>query len=340
MDKEAAEENKSSEQQPQHDHQQPPEQQPSKENEHEEQPDKIMDNEEPKTPEKVDKIPRDDSFKTCKTFMPSGKTKRQLRMTPARNSILSGGTPFKETTPAMKRFNSRSKKLNKSGSKRFNDTADSNETFIRHEQELLFDRDSLDMAHHKLSSTPLVLPELLPSPPMQNSRRRSTPKVFEVEENPQTKQRPSGANKPKVEEGTKVISPRKEIKSDKRAPEIKTKVPSPIKVVNRNKPATKAPASIVQAKFRRPISPAKSTRRPLSPTGKTFRKPLSPSRFKKPSSPQRAKRPQMQVPSSVKSTASSRYLSQWNNSRLTRTQSFKSTAELEREYFTSLRSRF
>lgn len=267
----------------------------------------MADEQEPVTPTKVRKIQKDDSFKTCKTVMPSPKTRRQLRMTPARNSILSGGTPFKESTSAGRKFNSRKK-----GSKRLNDTGGSNETFIRHEQDLLFDRDSLDVANHKMSSTPkhshlpevpddlLEAPDHLPdvpdhSPELLAEVSKKPPET--AKKTPETTKRPSETAKKPSD------TSKKPFEVPKKLPDVRNKMPPP-------------PGPIALAKSE---SRQRKVNRYITPRPPAFKKP----------------------PSSVISTASStRCLSQLNRSRLTRTQSFKSTAELEREYFTSLRSRF
>lgn len=109
----------------------------------------------PKTPTKVARIRDEESFKTCKAVMPTPGTRRQLRMTPVRTSLLAGGKPFREVNSSGRKFNSRTKKtpLKLSNHKEekpddkdtANESADSNETFIRLEQEPVFDRDSLEI---------------------------------------------------------------------------------------------------------------------------------------------------------------------------------------------------
>lgn len=223
-----------------------------------------------KTPVKIHMIPKDDSFKTCKTEMPASM-KRQLRMTPARNSILSGGTPFKEVTSSGKKFNSRRKVARSAQTSKLDDTGGSNETFVRHEQDLLFDRDSLD-TH---------------PPSARRHRISSTPKPFE-------RVQISSIAKPDLKPISKPNPKPKPLESKFKAPLVRPPKPKPQQQQN------------IQAKpFNRFVTPKHlnvSNRYPESARSSIFKRSM-------------------------------------NTSGLIRSQSFKSTAELEREYFSSLRSR-
>lgn len=228
------------------------------------------------------KISKDDSFKTCKAEMPTGgAARRQLRMTPARNSILSGHQPFKEVSSSGKKFNRR-RKVNKSGQNlsKLNDTAGSHETFVAHEQELLFDRDSLD-TH---------------PPSARRMRISSTPKpCFERIQPSVTRQK-----SPVLEQS-----------------EIKPAPPKPRVVQSRIKAARPKPNLIPDSKFKAPRPQAREFNRFVTPRTSNFS-----TRYCDSAKSSIFKRPNM-APTGA----------------LTRTQSFKSTAELERDYFMSLRSR-
>lgn len=240
----------------------------------------------PKTPMRPEnKIPRDESFKTCKSTMPSPRRRHNLRITPARTSILSGGKPFKEAGATSGRKMRKSRRLAATpGFPRIqNETTDSNETFIRCEQELMFDRDSLDFPKPANG---------LSSSPHERNRISSTPKPSN---------RISSTPKP----SNRVSSPRKPVLVEKKMP-----APKPIQ------PAKMLPPKPIQSA--KMPAPRPVTRRP-NPTPKTEQRSL--------------RRPPAFL------NTSSRYLSsQWNTSHRLRTQSFKSTAELERDYFSSLRS--
>lgn len=116
--------------------------------------------ESPKTPIRLDKIPRDESFKTCKSTMPTPHSRLNLRVTPARASMMRGEKPFKEAAQSSGRKQRRGRRVIEatpglSTAKLQNQTTDSNETFIRCEQELMFDRDSLESGNpNRMSSTP------------------------------------------------------------------------------------------------------------------------------------------------------------------------------------------
>lgn len=248
----------------------------------------------PKTPENAPKIPRDESFKTCKA---SPVVRRQLRSTPARLSILSGNKPFKEAGSSHKKFNSRRKAC------QHNDTAGSNETFIRHEQDLLYDRDSLDpsqqLPQHFIDNvTQQVIAPRTSSPKIKRHTDKEQP-------NPKRKSSPKKSS-PKKASPRKLSSPSKI---------------QPTRIVTRPLPKPR-PLAAPKPRAQQPI--ALQWNRYMSSTAK---KPMGPptSQFKKPV-----------MNSSVAS--SRRCLGQWNTPRITRTQSFRSTAELERDYISSLRS--
>lgn len=277
----------------------------------------------PKTPEKVERIPKDDSFKTCKTTMATPRTRRQLRMTPARASILSGGKPFQELS-SSKKFNSRRR------GRRQNETAGSNDTFTRYETEILFDRDSLEISDLTIagsrSSDKSLSPQkkdLKPLTPQQEEIKtpelqKEDPKPNEPEvskagplNNNQSLSKQPTFLKQKEPKPTKNQSPKKN-KSPKKTRSPR-KVPLPRLV-----PSPKVPQSQKRAQ------PSKKTLMPPPPAPKLRSSFITPQAYKK--------------PSSLASTAS-RYLSTWNNSSISeRTRLYKSTAELERDYFSSLRS--
>lgn len=293
----------------------------------------------PGTPTKVERIPKEDSFKTCKATMPSPKTRRQLRMTPARTSILSGGKPFKEGNNSGRKFNSRPKRTPRKQGHNDDDSAGSNETFIRCEQDNLFDHDSLEEKRKSIpvidssisnpqesqkqlltrasmrgprTSTPTIKaptqPAISPIMPKEynNDQLQLPPKASEPLAAPENvKKQNHGSSNKKIVAGSKSRSPIKKrsatTKSDSTSKVTNFKAP------NFKAPITKAPQN---SEFKRK---------------RTFVTPMP------------ANRPPWKPQSSFVGTAS-KYLSQCNNSRITRTQSFKSTAELERDYFNSLRS--
>lgn len=280
-----------------------------------------------KTPEKVEKIPKDDSliFKTCKTTMATPATRRQLRMTPARISLSEGKKVFREANSSGKKFNSR-KKLNNSSkniveparldslieqNNNINNTAGSNETFIRCEQELMFDRDSLEFAsnNRRISSSPKHV-------------RRHQQQLSQQKQQQQQKMRTSSPKK-----AATLPSP---IVSKARISKSPIKKASPAK-------ANKIQLSPIQNKMPPPVGVPKQQKPAPKLNEKSLWNSSNRSKFVTPQATKPAA--VFRVPSSLKGTAS-KYLnsSQWNNSRLTRAQSFKSTAEIERNYFSSLRS--
>lgn len=246
----------------------------------------------PKTPEKVERIPRDDSFKTCKTTMATPRTRRQLRMTPARASILSGGKPFKEGVSSGKKFNTRRRR-------QLDETARSNETFTRCEQELMFDRDSLEASKLSITSFPKLSISSTPKPPPQVLEKESPPKL---REKPELQEKPK-PNPPKETKSQEVTKPQEEIK----LAEVK------------NQSLSKQPTFLKNKKAKNTLMPPPAAPKVASDPGNRFIT------------------PRVSKPASLIGT-SSRYLSQWNNSYITRARSYKSTAELERDYFSSLRS--
>lgn len=239
----------------------------------------------PRTPEKVERIPKEDVFKTCEASMPSPRRRRQLRMTPARTSILSGGKPFKEANNSGRRFNSRTKRTPRKN-QTLDNSADSNETFIR------FERDSLE-----------------------ENRRMSTPKTIE----PKTPNQ-SPPKELEIEFKTTDPSPKKKI-------EQKITSSSPKKKLER-----KTPNSAPQGRFIKPKINIPRPQRQLIPrsTNPRPQRQLIP-RATNP-------RPQRLLIPRPTNPRPQRQISNCNYSLITRTQSFKSTAELERDYFSSLRS--
>lgn len=237
-----------------------------------------METSSPKTPPKVGRPSHDDSFKTCKATLPTPKTRRLLRMTPARTSILSGGNPFKEAKSSGKKFNSRRKN---NSSHHQNDTVGSNETFLKFEQELMFDRDSLEVAGKPVPrKNPMLekMPELA--------------KVPIVEKNtPQMEQMPIEEKVSMLDKETRVIKP---------VPKKKNLMPPPA-ARNISRPPSSLPRNVGRNKLTSTI-----------------------------------KKSYMVTPRTR--NAESRYLTPSNRSCLSRAQSFKSTAELEKDYFSSLRS--
>lgn len=297
----------------------------------------------PKTPEKVERIPKDESFKTCKTTVASPKTRRKLRMTPARASILSGGKPFQEGNSSSKVFNRR-RRHNVSGRQQ-NETAGSNDTFTRCEQELMFDRDSLEVSNRKLSKSstpkqsPLGLEQLErelaliehSDPPVEPSKPQQEPQKPQKED-PKPPRSPSEPTEPKVPKAGPLNA-----LSDGQVNNLSlSKQPTFLKKKNPN-------SNNNNINNRRSPRKAKSSKNPSPKKGgsspkKTMMPP--PAMPKGPSAVRRSFiTPQVlyKKPSSLASTAS-RYLSSWNNSYIARTRSYKSTAELERDYFSSLRS--
>lgn len=218
----------------------------------------------PKTPE-GQKIPKDDSFKTCRTTRASPETRRLFRMTPARQSILSGGKPYKESN----RSTSRRRKPNTSQL-----TSASNDTFIRCERELMFDRDSLEVGNRKCSSTPKQIAGLIADT------------LHQLEEDLQSV------------DDKKMDTPKPSDERPKESPKLLVEKQESPKLF-------KQPTFL--KKDRQDVDD--KTRRPF--------------RYKR-------------LPS-LAGTAS-RYLTQRNTSRLTRASSYKSTAEIERDFFKSLRS--
>lgn len=275
----------------------------------------------PKTPTNVERIARDESFKTCKTVMPTPHTRRNLRVTPARTSILSGGKPYGGLDVSSGRKNRRPRRRTPGhpliGLSQ-NETTDSNETFIKCEQELLIDRDSLEgnqqsspfkanpqrivarrpninnISPDTLNLSPRKLTPMRTSSPKTSSRRLSSPKPKKVS--------------PKIA-SAKRASPKKKASPQKKAPSPKFKSPKMIA---------------------RKISPRKPVTRQFSLRQASTRK----------YSPQKLNNVRGLVTPLATTTLNA---SRLNSSRLyasrPRTQSFKSTAELERDYFSSLRSK-
>lgn len=290
----------------------------------------------------------DDSFMTCKDSMQTPRYK--LRMTTTRSSILAGATPFKEPGGSS---------THRSGRRTKNDTTiGSNDTFIMREQELMFDRDSLEVsANNRYSSTPKpsrpnlsptkekpVDEETCPAPTTTEPERLQMPPAprddadwtspgqqmlapiqlvdaqldlgrlslskqptflkekgsnRSLDVNVTTRSRSHTNNSSPSVCNNKTKSPKKSSNKSKRSPPKKSKMPPPPPPPSANC---------------RPAKSNESLRKRFVTPKQVFRKPVN-----------------------LIGTAS-RYLSQWNNSRLTRTQSYKSTAELERDYFKSLRS--
>lgn len=280
----------------------------------------MADSSPPKTPEKVGRIPKDDSFKTCKTTMATPRTRRQLRMTPARASILSGGKPFHELS-SSKKFNSRRR------GRRQNDTAGSNDTFTRYETELLFDRDSLELSDRRLSKSPQK-----PSPAQQKEPKPISPQQ-EILKTPESQKEEPKPIEPEVSKA----GPLNNQSLSKQPTFLKKKEPKPIKNPSPKKnkspkkarspkkvPSPKKVLSPKKVQSQRKNQPLKKTLMPPPPVPKLKSSFITPQAYKK--------------PSSLASTAS-RYLSTWNSSCISeRTRHYKSTAELERDYFSSLRS--
>lgn len=224
----------------------------------------------PRTPEKVEKIPRDDSFKTCKTTVLTPRTRINLRNTPLRESIASGNKPFKENTPTGKRFNLRRRPAAKK--------------------------------------------------PEQPDARASV-----LEQKPRIHERPRVPERTKILEKAKV----QQQQQAEKKPKSKNIINDMDDNGNLSDSSTSTndtfikPSPAVQAIPKVPVIPIGP---PISVRNKRFITPMMTNTFRK--------------PASLRST-SSRYLnsSQWNNnSTLIRANSFRSTAELERDYFKSLRS--
>lgn len=300
----------------------------------------------PKTPEKVDKIPKDESFKTCKTTMATPKTRlqlRKLRMTPARASILSGGKPFQEGNGSMKKFNTR--RRNNVSVRQQNETVNSNETFTRCEQELMFDRDSLEISNRKLSksSTPkraslsldqleeelaLIEQSQLHKDPLEPQQEILKSQELPKPQEPLVLPEKSKPQEPKVsnEKPLNALSEGQvNNQSLSKQPTFLKKKNTNINNTNRKSPR-KGKGLFKKPSPKKGSSPKKTSMPPpaLPKVSSDLRRSfITPQVYKK--------------PASLASTAS-RYLSTWNNSYMPRTRSYKSTAELERAYFSSLRS--
>lgn len=226
-----------------------------------------------KTPE-GDRIPRDESFKTAKAVL----ARPNLRNTPVRISIASGGKPFHESNTSARQLRSRRTRAKQTPARKAPDSPDSvmsNGTFIR---------DSLE-------------PENTNNEPNQ----------------------PAITDNPIVQP---VLEKRKSL--DKPKPKPKAQ-PSPTKVIQKAKPS---PKKVLQKA--KPISSCM----PPPPTARLLRTNTTTLRTSKMHTPQ--------VSSSFfrRPETASRYQTSMNTSRLIRSQSYKSTAEIEREYFRSLRSFF
>lgn len=306
----------------------------------------------------------DDSFMTCKDSMQTPRYK--LRMTSTRSSILAGATPFKEPGGSS---------AHRSGRRLKNDTTiGSNDTFIMREQELMFDRDSLEVsANNRFSSTPKPAHPNL-SPPKekpveeeqagsvtQDCEQQSARSLHDHQLDPASQNDEATA----AAVATSSITTSKSELLAQAAP-----IPSEPQLSMSRLSLSKQPTFLkekganqsldtnVTTRSRNPNSSA-SIRSKHSPSKKSVSKKRSPSKKGKmppppppPSTNARSVRSNVaesirkrfvtpkqvfRKPINLMGTAS-RYLSQWNNSRLTRTQSYKSTAELERDYFKSLRS--
>lgn len=297
----------------------------------------------PKTPEKVERIPKDESFKTCKTTVASPRARRKLRMTPARVSMLSGGKPFQEATYSPRLFSRRRRQLNVSVRQQ-NETAASNDTFTRCEQELMFDRDSLEVSNRKLSKSstpkrsPLALNQLErelalienSDPPVEPSKPRQEPQEPQKED-PKPPQSNSEPQEPKVSKA----GPLNDLADGQVNNQSLSKQPTFLKKKNPNSNNNNNRKSPRKAKSSKNPSPKKGGSSP-----KKTMMPPPPAMPKGPSVVRRSfitPKVLYKKPSSLASTAS-RYLSSWNNSYIARTRSYKSTAELERDYISSLRS--
>lgn len=261
------------------------------------------------------KIPKDDGFKTCQSMMPTPKLRRTLRMTAARTSILTGGKPYKEVGSSGKKFNSRKKAAaNKSG--KLNDTTiNSNDTFIRHERDI-FDRDSLDYVFRSPSSL----------------NHHDGPRTSEVKPRANSFRTPTNSPPP-----TKANSPKKP--SDNSLPTKSPMQKSTKKLITR--PPTTSPAKVTNLTKPKPTALQPAT----NPRARPIRQKYLPQ--------QQQRTTQLKLQSQQKP----RFLTggKFNNNinrpkpagRLTRPGAsqtrdaqYKSTAELEKEYFNSLRSRF
>lgn len=259
----------------------------------------------PKTPTNVQRIPRDESFKTCKAEVASPSTRQRLRMTPIRTSILSGGKPFKEAKNSnSKSFRSRRKTLKTSEE----DSVGSNETFIRCEQE--FDRDSLDKPRPSL--TRLRGPSIPKPPPLSPITAPEDPSQTRFSSTP------------------KKVSPEKKVKQVKESCTFKKE--SPKKVVKKPLKSQEQPS----VSYKR-MSPKRAPR-PLPPPFGSSRPRFSSSKASMPPPPPRFPFPTVEKRKMTANQNSSRYLTSTNKSRLTRSLSYKSTAELEKEFINSLRS--
>lgn len=312
-----------------------------------------MTDQSPKTPERAQEEQNDELFKTCKADIPTPATRLQLRQTPARLSILSGGQPFKES-PSAKKFNLRNKRKQK------NDTVDSNETFIKCEQELMFDRDSLEpnaADTYRRRST---------RPDNKQVCEESPVKELEFNENDILDLLPSLSISTRVDDATKTMGPlaarsaeQEEVLPQEQQPDLTKglnliKNPDIVATAYERKrtssPKQKQASSKKQKQNSKKID-TKPPRRPL------IRKRLAPNQNLNampppPPPPQMTRKntfitPKPQAPSFLPRkpsssfiNVSSRYMSssKLDMSRTTRLQSYRSTAELEKDYFKTLRS--
>lgn len=165
---------------------------------------------------------KDEGFKTCQSVVHTPGTKRVLRMTAARTSFMSGGTPFKEVVSSGKKFNSRKKSKKANG----DISCDSNETFIRHERDV-YDRDSLDVLRSPpVYSSPTKIPELtssplpssisspahIPQPPASSPRAKVTkPKLVATKKLTQSVQPKSKLINKRLDTGRRLANMRKPI---------------------------------------------------------------------------------------------------------------------------------
>lgn len=286
----------------------------------------------PGTPENIHKIPRDESFKTCKTDRFTPNTKRQLRATPARTSILSGGKPFKEST-LSKKFNSRKKATTNSANKRqLNESCGSNETFIRKEQELMFDRDSLDIG---MTSTL----DLEPSTVERYRKSKQLPDIKSpIKQQPSLEERSEEEEERSVRKSSSVKKSPSPQKKPHKSPRKSPRKASPIKSQKKRSPRK-------QPTQQNKVAQVLPQKQPFIRAGfqqkqQQLRQQHQFTLPKLPRPQQQELQRKFQPPASVMRASSTRCISLWDSARKTRSNSFKSTAELEREYFNSLRSRF
>ena len=278
-------------------------------------------------------------------------------MTAARNSILSGETPYKEVGSSGKKFNSRKKSFNRSG--KFNDeTINSNDTFIRLERDV-FDRDSLELVTknrgERVQTRKRLSHELSPlEEPRQGSQEDDIARIGISPLRPQQELSPLGAHLDAV-----VALP----------PDYRPRMSTPLPQANKTSPKKASPKKM-SLKKNKGLLPTPKVR--PGPLRQPFKVPMSRVRPQNKVQPLSRARPptilssafggttriietprnqinttaRSQMPSAIRPGANT--FRRPNlvppatspRTRLTRANSYKSTAELEREYFSSLRSRF